>query len=162
MSDYQQYTRLRIERTEHGVLEIALGEEGKLDALDELGHEELSRIWVDIDRDEQIRAVLVRGLGKRFSAGGTVDLVKQLPHDHELRMRTWREARDLVLNMLDCSKPVVSAVHGPAVGAGLAVALLADISVVARNARLIDGPPAISMHQSTKIPHFRSEASTVL
>jgi enoyl-CoA hydratase len=50
-----------------------------------------------------------------------------------------REARDIVLNVIDCSKPIVSAIHGPAVGAGLAVALLADVSIAARSARIIDG-----------------------
>ena len=50
-----------------------------------------------------------------------------------------REARDLVLNVIDCSKPIVSAIHGPAVGAGLVVGLLADVSVVGRTARIIDG-----------------------
>jgi enoyl-CoA hydratase len=50
-----------------------------------------------------------------------------------------REARDLVLNVIDCSKPVVSAIHGPAVGAGLVAGLLADVSVVGRNAKIIDG-----------------------
>jgi enoyl-CoA hydratase len=50
-----------------------------------------------------------------------------------------REARDLVFNVIDCSKPIVSAIHGPAVGAGLVVGLLADVSIVARSARIIDG-----------------------
>ena len=50
-----------------------------------------------------------------------------------------REARDLVVNLIDCSTPIVSAVHGPAVGAGLVAALLADVSVVGRTARIIDG-----------------------
>ena len=50
-----------------------------------------------------------------------------------------REARDLVYNVLNCSKPIVSAIHGPAVGAGLVVGMLADVSVVARTARIIDG-----------------------
>ena len=50
-----------------------------------------------------------------------------------------REARDLVFNVINCSKPIVSAMHGPAVGAGLVAGLLADVSVVARTARIIDG-----------------------
>jgi enoyl-CoA hydratase len=41
--------------------------------------------------------------------------------------------------MINCSKIIVSAMHGPAVGAGLVAGLLADISIAARNARLIDG-----------------------
>jgi enoyl-CoA hydratase len=50
-----------------------------------------------------------------------------------------REARDLVFNVIDCSKPIVSAMHGPAIGAGLVVGLLADVSIAARSARIIDG-----------------------
>ena len=49
------------------------------------------------------------------------------------------EAASLVTNMLDCEKPIVSAINGTAVGAGLAVALMADISVIAEDARLTDG-----------------------
>nr|BFE78948.1 hypothetical protein GCM10020093_015490 [Planobispora longispora] len=59
--------------------------------------------------------------------------------DHATRMRVFTEARDIVYNVLNCSKPIVSAIQGPAVGAGLAVALLADISVAGRNAKIIDG-----------------------
>jgi enoyl-CoA hydratase len=59
--------------------------------------------------------------------------------DYADRTRVLREARDLVLNILSCSKPIVSAIHGPAVGAGLVAGLLADVSVVGRKARIIDG-----------------------
>ncbi len=57
----------------------------------------------------------------------------------EHRARVWKEAREIVYNMINCSKIIVSAINGPAVGGGLAVALLADISIAAKNARLIDG-----------------------
>jgi enoyl-CoA hydratase len=50
-----------------------------------------------------------------------------------------REARDLVYNVIDCSKPIVSAIHGPAVGAGLVAGVLADVSVVTKTAKIIDG-----------------------
>jgi len=56
-----------------------------------------------------------------------------------MRTRVMREARDLVFNVINCSKPIVSAMHGPAVGAGLVAGVLADISVVAKTARIIDG-----------------------
>src|SRR5262249_11559353 len=57
----------------------------------------------------------------------------------DTRMRVWKEARDMVYNMINCSKPVVSAINGAAVGAGLVVAILADISIAANSAKLIDG-----------------------
>jgi enoyl-CoA hydratase len=51
----------------------------------------------------------------------------------------WKEARDLVYNVINCDKPIVSAIHGPAVGAGLVAGLLADISIAAKSATIVDG-----------------------
>jgi enoyl-CoA hydratase len=62
-----------------------------------------------------------------------------MTRDFDARARVWREARDIVYNMINCSKIIVSAMHGPAVGAGLVVGLMADISIATKNARLIDG-----------------------
>ena len=102
-------------------------------------HRDLADIWPVIDRDPDVRAVLVRGEGKAFSSGGSFDLIEETMGDYEGRIRIMREARDLVLNMVNCDKPVVSAIPGPAVGAGLVVALLADVSVAGRTAKIIDG-----------------------
>jgi enoyl-CoA hydratase len=66
-------------------------------------------------------------------------MVEEMTRDFAVRARVWREARDLVYNLINCSKMVVSAMHGPAVGAGLVAGLLADVSIAAKNARLIDG-----------------------
>jgi len=65
--------------------------------------------------------------------------VSKLTQSFEERANMWREARDLVYNIINCSKPIVSAIQGSAVGAGLAAALVADISIAAKNAKLIDG-----------------------
>jgi enoyl-CoA hydratase len=59
--------------------------------------------------------------------------------DYHSRLRVMREARDLVYNIINCSKPIVSAIHGPAVGAGLVAAVLADVSVAARTTKIVDG-----------------------
>src|SRR5205823_9408689 len=53
--------------------------------------------------------------------------------------RTMREASDIVYNMINLDKPVVSAINGVAVGAGLVVALLADVSIMSESARITDG-----------------------
>ncbi|WP_310678068.1 enoyl-CoA hydratase/isomerase family protein, partial [Burkholderia multivorans] len=82
---------------------------------------------------------VIRGEGKGFSAGGDLALVEAMANDYDVRARVWREARDLVYNVINCSKPIVSAMHGPAVGAGLVAGLLADISIAAKDARIIDG-----------------------
>ena len=78
-----------------------------------------------------------QGLG--LSGGGDLALVQDMARDFEVRSRVWKEARDLVYNVINCDKPIVSAMHGPAVGAGLVAGLLADISIAAKTARIVDG-----------------------
>ncbi|QJY47631.1 enoyl-CoA hydratase/isomerase family protein [Pseudonocardia broussonetiae] len=136
--DYDRFPALRVERPEEAILEIVL-DGPNLNAVGADAHGQLADIWTAIDRDDSVRAVLVRGAGKGFSAGGSFDLIESMVADTAVRTRVMREARDLVYNVVNCSKPVVSAIHGPAVGAGLAVAMLADISVAGRNAKIVDG-----------------------
>src|ERR671924_18332 len=137
--DYSGYKDLHISPIESGILEIVMGEEGKLAVATTRAHAEMARIWLDVHRDSATRVAILRGAGKGFSAGGDMAMVEEMTRDSAVRARIWREARDLVYNIINCSKMVVSAMHGPAVGAGLAAALLADVSIAAKNARLIDG-----------------------
>src|ERR671914_2501714 len=137
--DYSSYQDLKVRALEPGIVEIVMGEEGKLAVATANAHAEMARIWLDVDRDPQVRVAILRGAGKGFSAGGDLAMVDDMTRDFAARARVWREARDLVYNMLNCSKIIVSAMHGPAVGAGLAAGLMADISIAAKNARLIDG-----------------------
>ncbi len=138
--DYSAYQDLKIHRLEPGILEIVMGEEGgKLSVTTARMHAELARIWLDVDRDPETRVAILRGAGRGFSAGGDLAMVEEMTRDFAVRARVWREAKDLVYNLINCSKMVVSAMHGPAVGAGLVAGLLADISIAAKNARLIDG-----------------------
>src|SRR3990172_2377389 len=138
--DYSKYEDLKIRRLEPGILEIVMGEEGgKLSTATARLHKELADVWLDVDRDPETRVAILRGAGKGFSAGGDLAMVERITRDFEARARVWREARDLVYNVINCSKMIVSAMHGPAVGAGLVAGLLADISIAAKNARIIDG-----------------------
>src|SRR5262249_5264903 len=98
-------------------------------------HSDLTEIWRVIDADPSVSAVLLTGAGKAFSAGGDLDLLDQMIADFDTRMRVWKEARDMVYNLINCSKPVVAAINGAAVGAGLALAILADISIASASAR---------------------------
>ncbi len=120
------------------MLRITLDAPG-LNAVDAHVHRELADVWLAVDRDPGTNVALLQGAGKAFSAGGSFDLLETMLDDYAARTRVMREARDLVFNVINCSKPIVSAIHGPAVGAGLVAGLLADVSVVARTARIIDG-----------------------
>jgi enoyl-CoA hydratase len=135
---YDDFPSLRCEPSDNGVLNLVLDAPG-LNSVGPQMHRDLADIWPVIDRDPAVRVVLVRGEGKAFSSGGSFDLIEETIGDYEGRIRIMREARDLVLNLVNFDKPVVSAIRGPAVGAGLVVALLADISVAGRTAKIIDG-----------------------
>lgn len=136
---YQAYERLTFSAHPNGVLEVVMGAPGKLSTADHVLHRELAEVWLDIDKDPDTRVAVLRGEGRGFSAGGDLAMVEELTRDFAARARVWREARDLVYNVINCSKPIVSAMHGPAVGAGLVAGLLADISIATRTARIIDG-----------------------
>jgi len=139
MSDhYDDFPGLAFDRPADGVLRITLDGPG-LNAVGPEVHRQIADVWLAIDRDPDTRVALLRGAGRAFSSGGSFELLDVMVNDYAARTRVMREARDLVFNVINCSKPVVSAIHGPAVGAGLVAGLLADVSVVARTARIIDG-----------------------
>ncbi|HHI82228.1 MAG TPA: enoyl-CoA hydratase/isomerase family protein [Rhizobiales bacterium] len=136
---YAHYQALKFNRPEPGILEVIMSQPGKLNALDANGHRELADVWRDIDNDDETLVVLLRGEGGVFSAGGDLGLVEDMTNSFAVRERVWKEAKDLVYNVINCSKLVVSAIEGPAVGAGLAAAMVSDITVAGRSARIIDG-----------------------
>lgn len=136
---YDKYTAFDFDEPLPGVLRLTLNKPERLNALDAVGHREMAEVWLDIDRDPNISAVILRGQGRSFSAGGDFQMVQEMTESFETKARVWREARDLVYNIINCSKPIVSSVHGAAVGAGLVAALLADISIVTKTAKIVDG-----------------------
>ncbi len=137
--NFADYPQLAFERREHGVLLITLNRPEKYNATDAAMHGELARVWVDVSRDPQTRVAVVTGAGKAFSAGGDLDMVTDIAGNHDRVAHMLSEMSEMVYNLINCDKPVVSAINGVAVGAGLVVALLADISICATDAKLGDG-----------------------
>jgi enoyl-CoA hydratase len=136
---YGAYPNLELDRPASGVLRLTLRAAGRLNAVSGAMHGQLAAVWRSIGDDDETRVVIVRGSDGAFSAGGDLELVDEIARDPEARRRVFHEARDLVYNIVSCPKPIVSAMTGPAVGAGLAVGLLADISIATPSARIIDG-----------------------
>lgn len=135
---YEKYQRLEFDRPAERVLRVTMSNP-PVNSADAVMHGELVHIWRDIDEDPDTSVAILRGAGKAFSAGGDFTVVEDLLRDHTARLTVWREARDIVYNVINCSKPIVAAIHGPAVGAGLAAALVSDVTIAARTARIIDG-----------------------
>ncbi len=146
MSDvYARYEQLKFDRPHPRVLRVTINSPLKLNTMTATLHRECSEIWKDIDTDPTVAAVIITGSEKAFSAGGDLVHERKAADDYELRMQAMKEARNLVYNMINCSKPIVSAVRGWAVGAGIACALLADISIAAKDARFSDGHAKIGI-----------------
>jgi enoyl-CoA hydratase len=137
--DYADYQHLTFDLKPNGVLLITINRPEVLNATNARLHWELTQVWGTVDADPRARVALVTGAGKAFSAGGDLQLVEQIATDSEAGRRTMREAGDLVYNIINLDKPVVSAINGVAVGAGLVVALLADVSIMSETARITDG-----------------------
>jgi enoyl-CoA hydratase len=135
---YERYQRLKFDRPHPRVLRVTLCN-GQMNSADVIMHAELSQIWHDIDADPSVGAAVVTGAGRTFSAGGDFTLIDELATNFDARVRGWKEARDIVYGIINCSKPIVSAMRGVAVGAGLVCGLLADISIATPDCRIIDG-----------------------
>ena len=137
--DYAEYQHLTFDRRPSGVVLITINRPEVMNATNARLHWELTQVWLTIDADPAARVALVTGAGRAFSAGGDMSLVEEMAGNAAAAARTMREASDLVYNIINLDKPVVSAINGPAVGAGLVVALLADVSIIAETARITDG-----------------------
>ena len=137
--DYADYQHLTFDRRPSGVVLITISRPEVMNATNARLHWELTQVWLTIDADPAARVALVTGAGRAFSAGGDLSLVEEMAGNAAAATRTMREASDLVYNIINLDKPVVSAINGTAVGAGLVVALLADVSIIAETARITDG-----------------------
>lgn len=135
---YASYQRLRFDRPHPKVLRITM-DNGRMNTADALMHAELAQIWTDVAADPSVNAAIITGAGTMFSAGGDFGMIQELMTSFEKRAQVWKEARAIVYNMVDCPKPVISAMRGVAVGAGLVCGLLADVSIATPQCRLVDG-----------------------
>ncbi len=136
---YSGFQYLKFDRPSERVLRITLDRPESMNSLNWEAHGELTNVWKVVDQDPEVNVAIIRGAGAAFSAGGDFSMVERIMNDYKMQAAALKEFKELCYNMIDCSKPIVSAIHGPAVGAGLAAALLADVSIAAKTARIIDG-----------------------
>jgi len=138
-TDYAHFEHLAFDRRPDGVVVVTFNRPEVLNAANVRMHREMSEVWAVIDSDPAARVSVVTGAGRAFSAGGDLDMIAEMTTDYEAVLEQWHDARAIVECMLGAEKPVVSAINGVAVGAGLAVGLMADISIMGESARLSDG-----------------------
>ncbi|MCP3731256.1 enoyl-CoA hydratase/isomerase family protein [Sphingomonas sp. MG17] len=140
LSRYSSFQHLLFDRPAAGVLRVTINNADKMNAIGgDLGREIIA-VWDVIDRDPDTRAAIVTGAGRAFSAGGSIDDMPSGRRDAlDVFCKGFDDARALIAAIIGMRKPLVSAINGAAVGAGLAVALLADIPIASKTAKLFDG-----------------------
>jgi enoyl-CoA hydratase len=137
---YSDFQFLQFESLANGVALVTLNRPDVLNATNARLHWELTKVWDVLNDDAGVRVIVVTGAGGRaFSAGGDLAWIAETAGNPQKVAGTMKEAGDIVFKMLACEKPIISAINGVAVGAGLAVALMADISIMAEEARITDG-----------------------
>ena len=142
---YAAYTKLKVEYPAERVLRVTFNKPETFNSVDGETHTQLTEIWHSIDRDREVNSVIVTGAGRAFSAGGDFGMIEEMIDNHDVLMKTWKEAKDLVYNIINCNKPIISAINGPAAGAGLVVGILADVSIAGRAAKIVDGHPRLGV-----------------
>ena len=157
MSDpYAAFESLKFDRPAERVLRIRLDNPGKLNSVDARTHRELCDVWRAVDTDSEVSAVILTGTGDAFSAGGDFAVLEDLCRSQETRLAVWKEARDIVYNVINCAKPVISAIRGPAVGAGLAAALVAGVGDQGTQCGQVDfGAGEIKVVNAQETPRLR-------
>lgn len=138
--NYNDFQFLVFELRSDGVMLITINRPEVMNATNGRLHWELTKVWGVVDEDPAVRTIVVTGAGDRaFSAGGDLAWVEGMAGNPDEVENGLKEAGDIVFTMLSCEKPIISAINGVAVGAGLTVALMADISIIAEGAKLADG-----------------------
>jgi enoyl-CoA hydratase len=132
--DYSHYKDILVER-EGRILRVTLNRPNSLNAITPAMHAELATIFADIRRDDEADVVTLTGAGRGFCAGA--DLKEPIP-DKESAERIFVEAREIILNILELDKPIISGVNGPAAGLGATLAVFADIVIASDRARIGD------------------------
>jgi len=136
---------VRIERRADGVALVTLNDPERLNAMTEAMGGAIQGAVAALGDDASVRAVVLTGAGRAFSAGGDLDMLVRMTEagnaDRGGPTRTAQRAfmgrfYRMYLSVRDLSVPSIAALNGPAIGAGLCVALACDLRVAAREAKL--------------------------
>lgn len=146
---------LSIESSAAGVRTITLDRPTRLNAVNAALADALPAALADAERDDAVRVVVLTGSGRAFCAGLDLKEPAGLPAasradalDPLLWVGRWVKA------VTSCQKPVIAAVNGVAAGAGLGLALAADVRLVADSARFAPGYMRIGLSPDAGVSWF--------
>jgi enoyl-CoA hydratase len=136
--DYSRYQMLLVERTRN-VLRVTLNRPDELNAINRQLHRELSTIFADAQRDDEVDVIVLTGAGGAFSAGGDWNWMRELITDPTMAMHSiLPEGKRIICTILDCEKPIICRLNGDAIGHGCTISLFCDFVIAVDTARLAD------------------------
>lgn len=127
------------------VLTLTMNRPESLNAVNAVLHEELSRVFTDAAKDPDSDIIVLTGAGRAFCAGGDVDWMQDAIDNPDSFETTVAEAKAIVFSLIDCEKPTIARINGPAVGLGATLALFCDVSFAAEKAIIADPHVSIGM-----------------
>ena len=130
-----------IVRIEKPIAWVILNRPNKLNSITPKMLEELSRSLEELEEDKRVRAIIVKGAGRAFSAGADVTSFAAANPIEVLKFS--RRFQELTLKMQRLTKPVIVAIHGYALGGGLELAMSGDLRIASETAML--GQPEINL-----------------
>lgn len=139
---YSSYSALIVTCVDR-IATVTMSRPEKLNAVDKRMHEELARIFIDLNEDPQIDVVVLTGAGRAFSSGGDIEWMQEMIDDPSSFEKTAREGKQIVFSLLDCEKPVIAKVNGHATGLGATIALFCDVVFASDRAKI--GDPHVSV-----------------
>lgn len=137
MTDMPFFRTISLQRHER-LLTLTLNRPGAMNAFNLEMHDELPEALTFARDDPDSDVIILTGAGRAFSAGGDIDHMEKNasnPHlfDHEVR-----QARLIVLTLLEIEKPIVCRMNGHAIGLGATIALFCDVIFAADAAKIGD------------------------
>src|SRR5579859_5955716 len=135
--DFSRYSAITLRR-DGKVLHATMNRPEALNAVDETMESELACLFGDAAQDAESNVLVLTGAGRAFSAGGDVEQMQRLIDNPRLFTDGISRAKHLIHSILDCPKPVIAKVNGPAMGLGATMALFCDVIFAANHAKIAD------------------------
>jgi len=139
MPDYTSFKGLKVEKSD-GLAVLTLNRPERLNAIDPATHAELEDIFIRLNGDSEVRAVVITGAGRAFCAGGDIKGMADRVDSSSQTVSIIRRGggKRLLQNILELKVPLIAAVNGPAAGLGATIALFCDTVIMGESARIGD------------------------
>lgn len=135
--DFSKYQAI-VFRRDGRVLHATFNRPDTLNAVDDVLEHELGTLFGDVAQDGDCNVLVLTGAGRAFSAGGDIEQMQKVIDQPGLFYDAMERGKQLIYSILDCPKPVIAKVNGPAMGLGATVALFSDIIFAANHAKIAD------------------------